>query len=184
MRIIDFHGHCGCQHNTRYRLDEMSTYLTGSLVSRMVISSLSSVFDRKMGEEDIVQLTRLKNYIPLYWLNPYLEDWEKQASVFVDKHGIKGIKIHPTANIYDPDSGMLRPVFEFCRRKKLFILAHTDTFRSQPFSYLDLVSEFTDVDVVFAHMDDPISSIFMAKAARGRNQKECPIIIKVFNTEP
>jgi hypothetical protein len=40
--IIDFHVHCGIQHNTVYSVDAVSRFLLASPVQKGVISSLSS----------------------------------------------------------------------------------------------------------------------------------------------
>ena len=163
MQIIDFHGHCGIQHNTHYKIDEIVDYLEKSPVITMVISSLSSIFSKEYAEKDLIDLNRYPLFIPTYWINPYIKEWK---SDFLNISGtiiIRGIKLHPTANIYEPSTEFLRPVFDFCREKKLFITLHTDTFRSSPVKLTELFIEYPDVDVILIHMDDPVNSIFLAK---------------------
>jgi predicted TIM-barrel fold metal-dependent hydrolase len=163
MRIIDFHGHCGIQHNTHYEIEEICEYLNKSPVAKIVISSLSSIFSHEEAEKDLLELSRYPLFVPTYWVNPYIRNWQVQFQKLSDRIYIKGIKLHPTANIYKPTLEMLKPVFELCRKNKLFITLHTDTFNSSPTYLSELLLEYPDVNVVLIHMDDPINSIFLAK---------------------
>ncbi len=163
QRIIDFHIHCGIQHNTVYSVDVVSRFLSASVVQKAVVSSLSSIVSPELGENELLQLVTNPQFILTYWVNPYLPGWKSRLDVFTEKVAIKGIKLHPTANIYEPTREFLEPVFRYCRQKKLFITYHTDTFRSSPIKLTELLLDYPDVEVVLLHMDDPVNSIFLAK---------------------
>ena len=162
-RIIDFHGHCGIQHNTNYRPDEVRRFLEGSPVERILISSLSATVSREYGERELLELRDDARVIPIYWVNPYLAEWRSHLDAFRRQLPIHGLKLHPTANIYEIETEFLRPVFELCRAEGLFVAVHTDTHRSSPERLTELVLDFPDVDVVLIHMDNPVNSIFLAK---------------------
>lgn len=162
-RVIDFHGHCGIQHNTNYRPAEVRAFLAGSPVERMLLSSLSATVSREYQERDLRELRDEPRVIPLYWVNPYVAEWREHVDAFRRQLTIGGLKLHPTANIYEIETGFLRPVFEYCRVERLLLAVHTDTHRSSPERLTELVLDFPDVDVVLIHMDNPVNSIFLAK---------------------
>jgi predicted TIM-barrel fold metal-dependent hydrolase len=163
MRIIDFHGHCGIQHNTCYRPDEIRRFLDGTPVERMVLSSLSAVVSHEYAARELLELRDDPRVIPTYWVNPYLAEWRDELERLRRQLPIVGVKLHPTANIYEVQTEFLRPVFDTCRAQHLFIAVHTDTHRSSPERLTELVLDYPDVDVVLVHMDNPVSSIFLAK---------------------
>lgn len=161
--VIDFHAHCGIQHNTNYTVADVSRTLLKNSVEKTVISSLSSIVSPDYGEKELLKLSSLPEFVLTYWVNPYLFDWQHRIDSLSKKIRITAIKLHPTANIYEPTREFLDPVFKYCRDRKLFITYHTDTFRSTPNKLIELLLEYPDVDVVLIHMDDPINSIFLAK---------------------
>jgi predicted TIM-barrel fold metal-dependent hydrolase len=161
--VIDFHGHCGIQHNTVYRPAEIRRFLDGAPVERMVLSSLSAVVSHEHGVRDLLALRDDPRLIPIHWVNPYREEWRSELETLRRALPIPGVKLHPTANIYDVETTFLRPVFDCCRAEGLFLCVHTDTHRSSPERLTELALDFPDVDLVLIHMDNPINSIFLAK---------------------
>jgi uncharacterized protein len=162
-RLIDFHGHCGIQHNTNYRPDEVRRFLATTPVERILLSSLSATVSREYQERELRALAGEPRVIPLYWVNPYVAEWRDHVAALRRELPIPGLKLHPTANIYEITPELLRPVFDYCRAEGLFLAVHTDTHRSSPERLTELVLDYPDVDVVLIHMDHPINSIFLAK---------------------
>lgn len=162
MKIIDFHGHCGIQHNSNYTVPEIINYLNQSIVIKMVISSLSSIFSSQYASDDLKKLNNSPLFVLTYWVNPYFKEWTSDFTLLSKQCVIKGIKLHPTANIYDPTLSFLKPVLDYCRSRRLFITLHTDSFRSSPNNYTEMFVEYPDIDFILLHMDDPINSIFLA----------------------
>jgi len=161
--LIDFHGHCGVQHNTCYAPGQISAFLADQPVERIVISSLSTTFSRSRGEAELLALAADKKVLPIYWVNPYRTAWAADLEALHARLPLAGIKLHPTADMYEVETAFLRPVWEHCRRTPRFICVHTDTFRSSPDKLTELIVDFPEVDVVLVHMDDPIVSIYLAK---------------------
>lgn len=141
----------------------MRAYLATTPVERILICSLSAIFDPAYGVRELLELKDDPRVVPIHWVNPYLAEWQDDLARLSEELRVPGIKLHPTANIYDIETPLLRPVFEHCRRHRRFLCVHTDTFRSSPAKLTELVLDFPDVDVVLIHMDDPINSIFLAK---------------------
>ena len=162
-RLIDFHIHCGIQHNSSYPVDVVSRTVLSSPVKKAVISSLSSIVSPEYGENDLLELSAWPEFVLTYWVNPYLKEWQQRVHNIKERIKLVGVKLHPTANIYEPTKEFLKPVFQYCRENKLFITYHTDTFRSTPTKLTELLLDYPDVDVVLLHMDDPINSIYLAK---------------------
>jgi hypothetical protein len=162
-RLIDFHIHCGIQHNKTYAVDAVSRNVLSSPVKKAVISSLSSIVSSEYGENDLLELSAWPEFVLTYWVNPYLKEWQQRVDCLQKRIKLAGIKLHPTANIYEPTKAFLDPLFQYCRENNLFITYHTDTFRSTPLKLTELLIDYPDVNVVLIHMDDPINSIFLAK---------------------
>lgn len=163
MKHIDFHGHCGIAHDTTYCVNDIVRYLKNTLINKMVISSLTSITSVERAEEELLELSKYPQFVLTYWINPTLVDWLPRLDTFSTKVKIAGIKLHPTANVYEPTAEIFRPIFKYCRKKHLFITIHTDTQRSSPHRLAEIIREFPEVDVVLIHMDDPVSSIYLAK---------------------
>jgi predicted TIM-barrel fold metal-dependent hydrolase len=161
--LIDFHGHCGVQHNRRYAPEQISAFLADQPVERIVISPLSATFSRTLGETELLALAGDPKVLPIYWVNPYRSAWAADLERLHSELPMTGIKLHPTADIYEVETEFLRPVWEHCQRTHRFICVHTDTFKSAPGNFTELIVDFPDVDVVLVHMDDPIVSIYLAK---------------------
>ena len=153
-KIIDFHIHCGFQHNFYYDpcVIRNEIELQDKIVCA-VVSSLSSLVDMKIGTTELLELSSSSKFLCTFWVNPYLLNWPLHFYELSKKIKIWGLKLHPTANIYTPDFLFLNSVWQFARDNNLFITFHTDTFRSSPSNLSELLIKFPDVNVVLIHMD-------------------------------
>lgn len=105
-------------------------------------------------------------------------DGVRELKRSIVKLGVKGLKIHSSANsVYPNDPKKMYPLYELCQEKGLPILFHTGTTGlgdceikySKP-EYLDEVSEkFPDLKVVMAHFGWPWSDVAIALALRHPN---------------
>jgi predicted TIM-barrel fold metal-dependent hydrolase len=94
------------------------------------------------------------------------------------KLGIKGLKIHSSANsVYPNDRKRMYPIYEFCQEFSLPILFHTGTTRlgdceirySKPEFLDDVCQAFPDLRVVMAHFGWPWPEVALAIALRNPN---------------
>ena len=102
----------------------------------------------------------------------------KELKRAANRLGVKGLKIHSSANsVYPNDPKKMYPLYEVCEEKGLPILFHTGTTGlgdceikySKP-EYLDEVCErFPDLKVVMAHFGWPWSDVAVALALRHPN---------------
>lgn len=102
----------------------------------------------------------------------------KELKRAVRKLGVRGLKIHSSANsVYPNDARKMYPLYEICEENELPILFHTGTTGlgdcevkySKP-EYLDEVCErFPDLKVVMAHFGWPWSDVAVALALRHPN---------------
>jgi uncharacterized protein len=102
----------------------------------------------------------------------------KELKRAVRKLGVRGLKIHSSANsVYPNDPKKMYPLYEVCEENRLPILFHTETTGlgdceikySKP-EYLDEVCErFPDLKVVMAHFGWPWSDVAVALALRHPN---------------
>ncbi len=91
--------------------------------------------------------------------------------------GVRGLKIHSSANSLYPNDPRAFPIYEFCQENSLPILFHTGTTGlgdceikySKP-EFLDEVCQrFPDLKVVMAHFGWPWSDVTIAVALRNPN---------------
>ncbi len=163
-KIIDFHVHCGNANNTFYPVRKIVQELKSKKIEKAVMSSFAGIYDPDEQIEDIKKMAATDEgfLIPLYWLNPYDKNWKEKIKKADEIKKICGIKLHPTANIYEPEYKFLKPVFNFCAKTNKFIFFHTDIYGSSPHKIEKLISDFCEVDVVLAHMEDPVTCIYLA----------------------
>jgi hypothetical protein len=105
-------------------------------------------------------------------------DGVKELRRAVRKLGVKGLKIHSSANsVYPNDPKRMYPLYELLQEHGLPILFHTGTtglgdceIRFSKPEYLDEVCEhFPDLKVVMAHFGWPWSDVALALALRHPN---------------
>ena len=92
------------------------------------------------------------------------EEYVKEKIEEIKRLGLKGVKIIPTLQFFDPVEKMeeLRLIFDFCEKNRKLILIHTGcdpgpwedprlSNNAKPNKFRQIVSEFPDAYVVFAH---------------------------------
>ncbi|MGN0025232.1 MAG: amidohydrolase family protein [Candidatus Avelusimicrobium sp.] len=164
FNIFDFHIHCGYAHNTYYSPNELKSFvLVTPEMKGCLCSSLSGIFDYRIGEEDLRQICQTTSIIGAYWVNPYLPQWQDNVVRLCKENQIPCIKLSPTANIYEPTYEMLEPVWQFCQKQHKFIVIHTDEYRSNPVKLIPLLEKFPKVPVVLYHLNTGLENIHIAK---------------------
>jgi len=92
------------------------------------------------------------------------EDYVKNKIREIRKLGLKGVKIIPTLQFFDPVEKMeeLRLIFDFCERTRKMVIVHTGcdpgpwedprlSNVARPSRFKQILSEFPDVHVILAH---------------------------------
>ncbi len=74
-----------------------------------------------------------------------------------ERHGARGIKLHPVVQRFAPADPRMGPVYRTCVELGLTVLAHSGTARgveqyAEPAAFAPLVREFPDLRLVLAHL--------------------------------
>ncbi len=75
----------------------------------------------------------------------------------VERHGAKGIKIHPVVQRFMPDDPRMQPIYRTCVDLGIPVLSHSGSARAgatyaEPRSFAGLVRKFPDLNLVLAHL--------------------------------
>jgi predicted TIM-barrel fold metal-dependent hydrolase len=137
--------------------------LEGASYALASSASVTTVGQQYGNEEAVREVARHPDTIGgMIWINPHDPAWEDDATSTLD-HGFLGIKLHPVLDHYRVTREALSGVFAFAARHRLAILTHAAEGGARPLNYVDLVEQFPDVDVVFAHFGPGVEGILMAK---------------------
>ncbi|MBI3841205.1 MAG: amidohydrolase [Thaumarchaeota archaeon] len=117
--------------------------------------------------------------IPFAGVDPNAgKDAVKELKRAVNDLGMKGLKIHSSANsVYPNDRKLMYPIYDFCQENGVPILLHTGTtglgdcdIRYSKPEYLDEVcQDFDGLKVAMAHFGWPWSDVAIAVALRNPN---------------
>ena len=75
----------------------------------------------------------------------------------VERHGAKGIKIHPVVQRFKPDDQAMYAIYRTCAELGLTVLSHSGSSRDgtawgEPESFANLVREFPNLTLILAHL--------------------------------
>ena len=75
----------------------------------------------------------------------------------VERHGAKGIKIHPVVQQFLPDDPRMHPIYQTCVDLGIPVLSHSGSARgpvqyAEPRAFARLMSTFPDLKLVLAHL--------------------------------
>jgi uncharacterized protein len=74
-----------------------------------------------------------------------------------ERHGARGIKIHPVAQRFMPDDPRMRPIYRTCEELGLAVLSHSGSAKAgarfgEPASFAGVLEAFPDLTLVLAHL--------------------------------
>ena len=75
----------------------------------------------------------------------------------VERHGAKGIKIHPVVQRFIPDDPRMHPIYQACVDLGIPVLSHAGSARdgaayAEPRAFADVMRKFPDLRLVLAHL--------------------------------
>ncbi|MEM2906443.1 MAG: amidohydrolase family protein [Candidatus Bathyarchaeia archaeon] len=168
FRLIDCHAHVGRLPGTVGYIvtgDELDYALKneGVLYALASSASVTTVGQEYGNAEAVREVAKHPDTIGgMIWINPHDPGWEEDAEATL-KHGFLGIKLHPTLDHYKAGKDSLGGVFAFAAKHRLSILTHAQEGDAAPLNYIELVEQYPDVKVVFAHFGPGVQGIVMAK---------------------
>lgn len=119
---------------------------------------------------------------PFFLANPREENVCEMLQMVVEKHGFKGLKLHPTfLGVAADDKEWVYPIVEKARDLRICVMVHSDpSLYATPWQVGLLAMDFPEVPVVMAHMGfvDVImndAAINMAKRAPNLYLETCGV---------
>ena len=168
FKVIDCHAHVGRIPGRVGNVvtgDDLDYALKSEGVSFALASSASvTTVGQKYGNAEAVrEVGKHSDTIGgMIWINPHDPVWEEDAEATL-RHGFKGIKLHPTFDLYRVNVDSLDGVFSFAAKHRLPILTHAMEKEASPTNYVELLERYPDVKVVFAHFGPEVDGIVVAK---------------------
>jgi predicted TIM-barrel fold metal-dependent hydrolase len=98
--------------------------------------------------------------IPFVAADPWALPPEENAAhlrELAERHGARGIKLHPVVQRFAPNDPRMAPVYRTCVELGLVVLSHSGTARgptqyAEPRAFADLARAFPDLQLVLAHL--------------------------------
>jgi len=74
-----------------------------------------------------------------------------------DRHGARGIKLHPVVQRFTPNDPRMEPVYRACVERNLVVLSHSGAAQgtiqfAEPRAFADLARAYPDLKIVLAHL--------------------------------
>jgi len=154
---IDFHCHWGIDDSGKEgermdfkklkdRLDEVS-------ISRAVVFPFNRADDLLIEDSmKILEKSKTESWIiPFLRFNPNTITREKLESLL--QLGFKGVKLHPRAQSFFPDSKEFHWIYELCQEKNIPILFHSSESdkNSRPKFIINVAKSFPKLKIIMAH---------------------------------
>jgi len=154
--IIDFHCHVGEDRNgEKQSLEELKKSMDRFGIDKCVVFPFSSEDSQELIESSLILLKESKDkdwIIPFLRFNP--NDISKEKLVRLLGKGFRGVKLHPTAQKFNPSDKKYEWIFSLISDKRLPILFHsraTDMEYAHPKFILNLAKKFPSLNIVIAH---------------------------------
>ena len=98
--------------------------------------------------------------LPFVALDPWAQSPEENAShlrELAERHGARGVKLHPVVQRFMPDDPRLAPSYRACIEMGLVVLAHSGTAKgstqyAEPRAFAELARAWPDLKLVLAHL--------------------------------
>lgn len=98
--------------------------------------------------------------LPLIALDPWVQGPEDNAAhlrELAERHGARGVKLHPVVQRFAPNDPRLAPSYRTCIEMGLVVLAHSgtakgDTQYAEPRAFADLARAWPDLKLILAHL--------------------------------
>jgi len=99
--------------------------------------------------------------IPFARYNPWFETSVKLFERAIE-NGVKGLKLHPNDEFYDPDDAMVHPLLELAEKFRIPVVLHTGG-NAKPTMVGLVADRFPRVNFVLLHLSDFHDHVFVAK---------------------
>jgi hypothetical protein len=169
--IVDGHAHLGPREIGDGYAEMGNIYSAEQLIQSMDANGIkmaTAFAMRQLGDyneaNQYVALSAKKypdRIIPFARYNPW---FEASVGLFerAIENGVKGLKLHPGDDVYDPDDAMVHPLLELAEKFQIPVVLHTGG-ASRP-SMVGLVADrFPRVNFVLLHLRDFHDHVFVAK---------------------
>ena len=158
--IIDSHAHVGSSWMGQFRNtitpERMLEIYAEFGVCKACISSWAVTYDMEQANAEVAEICKEhKEYIPYVVLSPL--DGENAISMlrrYVEDHGFKGVKMHPSGNRYPADAlSLMEPFMNLITEYDIPVMFHGDNDPYGSAGQLKTLAEaFPETNVIAAHI--------------------------------
>jgi len=178
--VFDAHTHLGIKKTFEIMVgtdrllgDEMVTLMDKHGVDKVISFPCLMPLTDFSKENNLVKEAMEKHpdrIVGFVRVNPYLKEIAiKQIEFYVKEAGMKGIKLHPSAEYYSANDPVVYPILEKAVELKVPVLFHSgELFMARPAMIADLAYTFPDATIIMGHMgifEDALEAIAVAKRA-------------------
>jgi predicted TIM-barrel fold metal-dependent hydrolase len=170
--IVDGHAHLGPREigdeyaamGAVYSAEQLVQSLNSNGIKMATVFAMRRLDDYTDANEYI--FSSAKKYpdriIPFARYNPWLANSAKAFEDAIESSVVKGLKLHPGDDLFDPDDNIVHPFFELAERAKIPVVLHTGG-SAKP-SMVGLAADrFPRVNFVLLHLGDFHDHVFVAK---------------------
>jgi hypothetical protein len=170
--IIDFHAHLGKSwlaiEQEMTDAQELIKKYDEAGVAKACINSWNISYDPISGNDEIARVVKEypDKFIGFGVISPRYRIAVQEVERCIIELGMKGIKMHPTCNMWCADSPVVYPVMEKIEELDVPVLLHTfHDDMSNPRRVAGLAEKFPAVKIVMAHMggDDWLDASYIAR---------------------
>jgi predicted TIM-barrel fold metal-dependent hydrolase len=164
--IIDAHVHIGPLREFHIPSDAPEGVIKSMDtigIDKAVVSSLLAIqSDYKLGNNMVAEAIRKYpgRIVGYAVANPHFKEGiEAELKRCFDELKMSAIKIHPAWHEYPPDGGNYRPVWEFAKKRRGVVLAHTGGSEEEMAKYEKLSSQYPEVTFILAHAGNSYKTV-------------------------
>jgi predicted TIM-barrel fold metal-dependent hydrolase len=100
--------------------------------------------------------------IPFARYNPWLEGSARSFEKAIETGVVRGLKLHPGDDLFDPDDAMVHPFFELAEKARIPVVLHTGG-SAKPTMVGLAADRFPQVNFVLLHLGDFHDHVFVTK---------------------
>lgn len=189
---IDGHAHIGPREvgseysymKDGYKVEQLIASMDKNGIRMATVWAMRQSPDYATANEYIADAARRypDRIIPFIRLNPWLDASQQALVDALEKHHIRGLKLHPADENFDPDDPIVHPLLEIAERHGIPVVFHTG-LNARPVPVGDAADRFPRVNMVLLHLGGPLYQDCMFVAKKCPNvyleTAQCPYVNRI-----
>jgi len=171
LEIIDGHAHLGPREigdeyatmGNFYSVEQLIQSMDANGIDVAIVFAMRQLDDYSDANQYITSSGNKHpdRIIPFARLNPWMKNNVGQLKRAIGD-GVRGLKLHPGDDLFDPDDPMVHPLLELAEKARIPVVLHTGG--TSKATMVGLVADrFPRVNFVLLHLSDFHDHVFVAK---------------------